>query len=74
MDANNERTSPFTGSNGLVAAFLDDVANQPVPRGAKARLAAIQQPVAASSATVDMALDLLDLFPSSTRLGSGRRG
>ena len=74
VDANNERTSPFIDTNGLVAALLDDVANRPVPRGAKARLAEIQHAVAASSATVDMALDLLDIFPSSTRLGSGRRG
>ena len=73
-DANNERTSPFIDTNGLVAALLDDVANQPVPCGAKARLAEIQQAVAASSATVDMALDLLDIFPSSTPPGSGRRG
>jgi hypothetical protein len=74
VDANNERTSPFTGSNGKVVAFLYDVAGRPVPRGARTRRADIRQAVAASSAVVDMALDFIDIFPNSTPPGSGRRG
>ncbi len=58
-----ERTSPFTDVNGLVGVFIDDVSERPVPRGAKTRLSEIREAVAKGNATVEMALDIIDLFP-----------
>jgi hypothetical protein len=58
-----ERTSPFTDVNGLVGVFIDDVSERPVPRGAKTRLAQIREAVANGKATVEMALDIIALFP-----------
>lgn len=59
------RTSPFTDVNGLVADFLDDVAHQPIRHGGGARLTKIRKAVAEGNATVDMALDIIRLFPKS---------
>ena len=61
-----ERTSPFTDVNGLVGVFIDDVSERPVPRGAKTRLSEIREAVAKGKATVEMALDIIDLFPKHT--------
>lgn len=63
MDTNNERTSPFTDINGMVAVILEDVAERPVPRGAKTRLAEIRQAVVKGIATVEMAVDIIRLYP-----------
>ena len=49
--------------NGVVAELVDDVADRPIPRGAKTRLRAIRQAVADEKATIDMALDIIDFFP-----------
>jgi hypothetical protein len=59
-----ERTSPFTDVNGLVGVFIDDVSERSVPRGAKTRLSQIREAVANGNATVEMALDIIDLFPN----------
>ena len=59
----HERTSPFTDVNGLVGVFIDDVFEQPVPRGAKIRLSQIREAVASGNATVEMALEIIALFP-----------
>ena len=64
MNTNGERTSPFTDINGLVTAFLGDITHRPVPDGAKTRLTEIGKAVAEGSATVDMALDIINLFPN----------
>jgi|GEM_PF-2880320 len=58
-----ERTSPFTDVNGLVGVFIDDVSERPVPRGAKPRLSQIRAAVASGNATVEMALEIIALFP-----------
>jgi hypothetical protein len=58
-----ERTSPFTDVNGLVGVFTDDVSQQPVPRGATTRLSEIREAVANGNATVEMALDIIGMFP-----------
>ncbi len=58
-----ERTSPFTDVNGLVGVFFHDVSERPVPRGAKTRLSEIREAVAKGNATVEMALDIISLFP-----------
>ena len=63
MKTDNEKTSPFTDTNGLVGAFLEDIADRPVPKRLKGRLAEIRQSVARGDATVDMALDIIKLFP-----------
>jgi hypothetical protein len=60
---NLERTSPFTDVNGLVGAFLDDVSERTFPRGSKTRLSEIREAVASGNATVEMALDIIALFP-----------
>jgi hypothetical protein len=65
MITNRERTSPFTDINGLVADFLDDVGDRPVPRGAKARLDEIRQAVTQGKGTVQMALDIIEMFPNN---------
>jgi hypothetical protein len=59
-----ERTSPFTDVNGLVGVFIDDVSERPVPRGAETRLSEIREAVAKGKATVEMALDIIGLFPN----------
>ena len=64
MYNHSERTSPFTDINGVVAALLDDVAERPVPRGSKARLAEIRLAVAEGKACINMALDIIDIFPN----------
>ena len=64
MTTSNEKTSPFKDINGLVADFLDDVADRPVPRGAKTRLDEIRQAVAQGKGTVQMALDIIEMFPN----------
>ena len=58
-----ERTSPFTDVNGLVGAFLDDVSERPGPRGSETRISQIREAVASGNATVEMALDIIALFP-----------
>jgi hypothetical protein len=69
MDSSNSRSDVFTDINGLVAAFLDDIAGRPAPRGAEPTLAAIRRAVAAGTATTAMALAIIELFP---REGQGR--
>jgi hypothetical protein len=64
MNTSDEKTSPFKDTNGLVADFLDDVADRPVPRGAKTRLDEIRQAVAQGKGTVQMALDIIEMFPN----------
>jgi hypothetical protein len=61
-----ERTSPFTDVNGLVGVFIDDVFERPVPRGAKTRLSQIRAAVASGNATVEMALEIIALFPKDS--------
>jgi hypothetical protein len=63
MNTNGERTSPFTDINGLVADFLNNVTHRPVPHGVKTRLTEIGKAVAEGSATVDMALDIINVVP-----------
>ncbi len=63
MHVNDEKTCPFKDVNGLTAIFLDDVADRPVPQGSEARLAEIRQAIDEGTATVDMALEIIDLFP-----------
>lgn len=63
MNSNEPRTSPFTDTNGMVAALLDDVAERPVPRGGKARLAEIRQAATEGKATLKMALDIVRMYP-----------
>jgi hypothetical protein len=63
-----KRTSPFTDVNGLVGAFLDDVSERPGPRGAKTRISQIREAVASGNATVEMALDIIALFPKDSGL------
>lgn len=60
----NERSSPFTDINGLVADFLHDVGDRPIPHGAELQLAEIREAVAEGSATVEMALKIVELFPN----------
>ena len=62
--AEESETSPFANPNGIVAAFLAEVADRRVPRGAKARLEEIRKAVAEGNATVDMALDIVEMFPN----------
>jgi hypothetical protein len=58
----NKKASPFVDINGVVAAFLDDVAGRPAPRGVEARLSEIRQTVSEGTATLDMALEIIDMF------------
>lgn len=58
-----DRSAPITDINGLVATFLEDVAKRPVPCDALARFAEIRQAVAEGSASVYMALDIMEIFP-----------
>jgi hypothetical protein len=64
MVAHNEEPCPFIDINGLVATFLRDIAGRPVPPAAQVRLAEIRQATAEGNATMDMALEIVDMFPS----------
>jgi hypothetical protein len=64
MLAYSERTSPAVDINFLVSLFLGGVAGRPVPLGAETRLEEIREAVAKKSATVDMAIDIIRLFPN----------
>jgi len=72
MDFQNEKTVPFNYINGLVAAFLDEIAGRPVPSETKRRLADIREAVAKGIATIDMGLNIIELFPSGPDCGTGR--
>ena len=71
MDAGAKKTEVFSDTNGLVAEFLDDIADRPVPRGAESTLAAIRHAVEAGTATTDMALKIIELFPNDERFIAG---
>jgi hypothetical protein len=64
MIAHSERTSPSVDSNFLVSLFLDGVGRRPVPLGAETRLEEIREAIAKKSATIDMAIDIIRLFPN----------
>jgi hypothetical protein len=64
MVARNEDPCPFADINGLVATFLRDIAEHPVPPSAQARLAQIRKAAAEGKATMDMGLEIVDMFPS----------
>ena len=63
MENLDEKNSPFGDLNGLVAAILDDVADQPVPQAEKTRLSEIRHAAAIGTATNDMIVDIIRLFP-----------
>jgi hypothetical protein len=63
MCSSKHSVDPFTDINGLVALFLDDIAERPVPRGAESLLAEIRQAAADGTATMAMATTIVDLFP-----------
>ena len=65
MVAHNEEPCPFNNINGLVATFLRDVAERPVPLAARTRVAEIRQATAEGKATMDMALEIIDIFPNT---------
>jgi hypothetical protein len=64
MIAYSERTSPAVDINFLVSLLLGGVAGRPVPLGAETRLEEICEAVAQKSATIDMAIDIIRLFPN----------
>jgi hypothetical protein len=66
MVAHHEEPCPLININGLVATFLRDVAERPVPPAAQTRLAEIRRATAEGNATMDMALEIIDMFPNRT--------
>jgi hypothetical protein len=62
----NDEPCPFVDINGLVATFLRDIAGRPVPPAVRTRLAEIRQATAEGNATMDMALEIIDMFPNRT--------
>jgi len=65
MDNHSHAISQPAYINGLVAAILDDVVQPPVRREAMTRVIEIRRAVAEGSATIDMAIDIVALFPRS---------
>ncbi|MCG6859761.1 MAG: hypothetical protein LJE70_00495 [Chromatiaceae bacterium] len=66
MNIHNIASYPTDDMNGLIAVFLKDVANQPVPRGGETRLAEIRRAVSERRASEQMIMDIYELFPRST--------
>ena len=73
MDTGDSTPDVFTDINGLVAAFLDDIADRPVPVDAGPVLGEIRQAVAIGSANTAMALKLIELFPNDENLKTSQK-
>ena len=73
MDTGDSTPDVFTDINGLVAAFLDDIADRPVPVDAGPVLGEIRQAVANGSANTAMALKLIELFPNDENLKTSQK-
>jgi hypothetical protein len=63
MEIRRPGPASFSDTNGLVAAFLDDIAERPIPREAEPTIGEIRQAVAAGTATAAMAIRIIELFP-----------
>jgi len=64
MDTSDHPPDVFSDINGLVSAFLDDIADRPIPKGAGKVLAEIRQAVAEGTATTAMAMMIIEQFPN----------
>jgi len=73
MDARNGKQDVFTDMNGVVATFLDDIADRPIPKGSEPVLSEIRQAVDAGKATSAMALTIIKLFPDDEPRKSTQR-
>lgn len=73
LHSNDGKPDVFTDMNGVVAAFLADVANRPVPKDFEPILAEIRRSVAAGTATTAMALTIIRLFPNRGTTESSQR-